>query len=392
MNHILKQKAIRKWLKVIFLFLPALFFLLFESGVYASKPGMEVCSNCHTMHNSESGQSMRMDETPVIGAGTGECLDCHAENRAALLRMDCIGCHTISSASSIESVTRTPQVVHNSADLAAGNFKYVFYWNDRMGHNVHGFGALVNAGDLGNFPPGYNPAFDPSTLKYDQYNQLAQMMCAGANGCHGDRSKLSQMDAMKGAHHSLDNMLKAGSFNENAQVTDSATGNKTGTSYRMLLGVRGIESADWEANPSPTAHNEYKGDVAERAGQSYDAAFTTISDFCASCHGNFHKSGTDGIGGPASPWYRHPVDILLPATAGSEYSDYTQYNTTAPVARLDLAGPVGANVQGNAVVMCLSCHRAHASPNEKILRWNYKSATSLSEAISGCAVCHTSMN
>lgn len=391
MKQILLKNTGWKCAAVISPLLLILASLLVEVEVYASKPGMEVCSNCHTMHNSQDGQSMRLDSTSIIGAGAGECLDCHAQNRAVLLRMDCIGCHTL-------DLVNTPQVAHNNIDdLAAGNFRYVFEWNDRKGHNVHGFGALVNAGDLGNFPPGYNRAFDPSSIGYDQYNPRAQMMCAGANGCHGNRSELSQMDAMKGAHHSIDNMLKAGlTFDETAQVTDGPAGewNKVGSSYRMLLGVRGIESADWEANPSPANHNEYKGEVfTTRTIQSYSGAnaISTISDFCASCHGNFHMTGTDGIGGPGSPWLRHPVDILLPATPGSEYLNYTTYSLTAPVARLNLAGSVGANVQGNAVVMCLSCHRAHASPNDKILRWNYKSID-IEVAISGCAVCHTSMN
>lgn len=372
---------------VITLFLVLLFFIPVEVELYAAVT--DVCSNCHTMHNSQDNQSMRLGSSPAVGAGTGECLDCHAENRSGLLRMDCIGCHTLNL------VPGTPQVVHNSIDLAGGNFKYLFDGNDRKGHNVHGFGALVNSGDLGNAPSGYDPAFDPSTLKYNPYSQVSQIMCAGANGCHGDRSKLGQMDAMKGAHHSKDDMLKSGAnFNENAQAVNSATGNEVGTSFRMLLGVRGMEDTDWEATKSSTDHNEYKGDVSARSSQSYDSSFTTISDFCASCHGDFHKSGTDGMGGPGSPWLRHPVDILLPNEgeyASYNYPNTSQYSLTVPVAWQNLSGAVRQNVTSDSVVMCLSCHRAHASEFDKIMRWNYKS-TSLSEAISGCAVCHTSMN
>lgn len=46
------------------------------------------CSNCHTMHNSQNGLTMKLDSTPSVGAGGGECFDCHAELRPEILRYD----------------------------------------------------------------------------------------------------------------------------------------------------------------------------------------------------------------------------------------------------------------------------------------------------------------
>jgi hypothetical protein len=380
---------------VVLLCFGVLFSLLKVVEVYAAKTGMVICSNCHTMHNSQDGSTMRQGTADITGFGAGECLDCHAENRAVLLTNDCIGCHAsnIGGSDNIDPVTNSPQIAHNaSTDLAAGNFSYVFGGNDSRGHNVHGFGSTINSGDLGNSPPGYDADFDPSTIKYDPYSTVAKIMCAGSNGCHGDRSKLGQMDAMRGAHHSEDTMLKGGTgFTETTQYTEASDlkYTKVGSSYRMLLGVKGMEDTDWEATKSSTDHNEYKGDISSRTGQSSFDNVDSMSDFCAECHGAFHETASSGIG-TASPWYRHPVDINLPTTG--EYGSYSTYDLTVPVARETLSDDSSPSSSvTDAVVMCLSCHRAHASIYAKIMRWDYKSTT-LSTAISGCAICHSSMN
>jgi hypothetical protein len=43
--------------------------------------------------------------------------------------------------------------------------------------------------------------------------------------------------------------------------------------------------------------------------------------------------------------------------------------------------------------MCLSCHRAHASSNFKMMRWDYKGwPACLPGCTNGCNVCHTTKN
>jgi hypothetical protein len=313
--------------------------------------------------------------------------------------MDCLGCHASSSAAdNIDSTgLGAPQVVHNYAtDLAAGNFRYVFFGDDAKGHNVHGFGlgGGINFPDIrflvGSekvIPPGYLRGYDPSTDGYD-VNAVATekgLMCAGANGCHGNRDYESTAEAMKGTHHADDKILKFG-----VDFTETGQGATPGASYRFLRGVHGGEDADWQATKSPTDHNEYKGETySSRTGQSW-AAVTTTSRFCAECHGDFHKSGTQGIGGGVSgvsPWLRHPTDVQMPNSG--EFADYITYNVDAPVARTDLAAVAGGaqqTVGTNAAVMCLSCHKAHASAFDSLLRWDYSGT--LGSGIA-CKVCHT---
>jgi predicted CXXCH cytochrome family protein len=362
--------------------------LSFSESANAKVTG--ACSDCHTMHNSQNSSSMNLGKTYGIAWGSGECLDCHAATRAVLLRMDCLGCHAENTGGSvnIDPNNNMPQVAHaNTTDLAGGNYSYVINIDDSCGHNVHGFGAAIPVDNiLGNTPPGYNRSYDPSSGGY-QDNDAGQIMCAGQNGCHGNRDEVSQILAIRGTHHENDTILKFG-----AGFTETGQGNTAGTSYRFLYKVHGAEDNDWQASLSPTDHNEYKGDAfASRSQQNYTLGdpdcVTTISDFCAECHGNFHISGSSGIGSSSS-WLRHPTDVLIP-TYGEYASLSTTYDVLTPVARQSIADGTtqasGTVTTGTDIVMCLSCHRAHASQFSDSLRWNYSNMS----AGTGCFVCHT---
>jgi len=146
--------------------------------------------------------------------------------------------------------------------------------------------------------------------------------------------------------------------------------------------MKGKEESDWEYNNVNTSHNEYQG--------STSSATNTISSLCGECHGKFHTliGGASEVG-TASPWFRHPTDIALKSTG--EYADYTFYDMLAPVARLNPDSVINPTVvaPGTDIIICFSCHRAHASPYYKMMRRDCKSST-LSTALSGCNVCHTS--
>ncbi|RMF99846.1 MAG: hypothetical protein D6726_12305, partial [Nitrospirae bacterium] len=111
----------------------------------------------------------------------------------------------------------------------------------------------------------------------------------------------------------------------------------------------------------------------------------TISGFCATCHGVFHS--LSGIGGDtAPPFRRHPTDIVLPNTG--EFTNYTTYNLDAPVARTTVPSNSSSTVTpGTDVVMCLSCHKAHATDYDDMLRWDYSAITTGGSG--GCLICHT---
>ena len=71
-----------------------------------------------------------------------------------------------------------------------------------------------------------------------------------------------------------------------------------------------------------------------------------------------------------------------------EYLKYKIFNLDAPVARETLEMSSGAVVNhGRDRVVCISCHVAHASPYDSMLRWDYDAL--LTEQKSGCMICHS---
>jgi predicted CXXCH cytochrome family protein len=369
---------------IMTLFLVALSVVLTHGNADATVAG--VCSDCHTMHNSQNNSPMNYDGVTTAPEDN-------------LLRGDCLGCHGQGNADNLEGSSNTiPQVLHTqgstgTGDLAGGNFGYLTGVKTlgtggttlNAGHNV----IDINVVDTVNTTP---PGDEHSTGITN-----ANFTCAGQFGCHGDRTATSNFAAVSGGHHADDSVLKFGSISEADQ------GSTTALSYRFLKGVKGGEDSDWEATVSASDHNEYKGSTDGTESTKTAPGGGTISGLCAECHGDFHSSAD--IGGPTgTPWERHPTDISLPNTGG--YATYNpdgegttdpgEYNPLAPVARVTIPNASTATVTESGtdddIVMCLSCHRAHASPYADMLRWEYTMSAGASNDDFGCFVCHTDKN
>jgi hypothetical protein len=288
-------------------------------------------------------------------------------DQRALLVNSCGGCHSgINGNSAINGSTYAPIVMHTSSPpghasgsdnmLAGGSF----YWvsaDDRKGHNINAFGIGADSTFV-------NP---PITT---------QLSCAGQTGCHGRSSVAGELESLMPAHHRAD--------------PPPLTGTSIATSYRFLSGVIGTEDSDWEYTVSSSDHNQYKG------GSAWDSPDEdTITSLCARCHGNFHGNPDAGSSG-SSPWVRHPTDIDIADAAynGSEYDNYTTYEPFVPVASTSGLIVIESDVQtsGNGIVACISCHRAHGSPYDSIMRWDYKNWPGTVDPIYGCGVCHSSRN
>ncbi len=356
-------------------------------------PLQGVCSNCHTMHNSQGNQPMITDNSSTPNK--------------LLLRMDCLGCHAQGGNLAIVNWNGSliPQVYHTEAvDLAGGNFAYITglkggIASSDYGHNVISLVGPETQSAIGMYPPGgikqYGHYYESG------YNNLNdELNCAGENGCHGyrvARSGAKDVEAIKGAHH--------------RNVKGWCNGTKVYDSFRFLVGVKGYEDMDWQYTSSPSDHNEYfgrftpvklgcsSGELSCHGTDSIRPPDGTISQFCGTCHGNFHTLQTpssEGVGPqPASPFIRHPTDFALLNTG--EYADYNNgtltYSLLAPVARTSepITGPSSTVTPGSDAVMCLSCHYAHAGPYPDMLRWDYRTCVAGGGPNSscGCFVCHT---
>lgn len=355
------------------------------------------CVNCHTMHNSQNGDIMRVDDstgpTPAL-IKAGSCYGCHGDTNIV---------NGTWALDDPEAPGRTPRinaqdygVNGTTGDTLAGG---TFYWvdvkdADAKGHNVVGVASMDAA--LGYDPPGFNASFTGNgQLNGGNAVWNTQLTCAGTNGCHGDHAATDDFTAIRGGHHSGSDGL--------------ATGADVANSYRFLKGIKGIEDSDWEYQPDATNHNQYYGD-ARTADTADDTQ--TISYLCAECHGDFH-SGTgqkDGVELGAdvgatfgAAWLRHPTDLDMNALSDtSEYASYNgagnEYSPIAPVASdtLTAVKTVVLQAPGDAIVTCLSCHRAHGSAYDDLLRWEYNdngvehqmSAANGAGNV-GCFICHT---
>lgn len=311
-------------------------------------------------------------------AVSGDCEVCHGiypgmEKAVSLGNILCVNCHSNSDRDTIKIVggANVP-VVNNTVKpvkpLAGGNFHYVAKdFGDRKGHNVDGV-TSVDAKFKG-APPGYDRTSDPSAVGYNPKKPLA---CAGSNGCHGNRDVEDPFESILGSHHADDSVID---------------GSTTAKSYRFLRnankvkGVLGLEDDEWNQNSSSTKHNEYS---------------PSIDLLCASCHGNFHNKI-----GKGSPWFRHPTGVVLP-----KRGEYINYNPEVPspsdkpgIRIYSLDAPVGREKvpklpsdeinPGEDIVTCLSCHVAHSSPYESILRWDYDNIYTGENGKGGCLICHT---
>ena len=331
------------------------------------------CAICHTMHNSQDGAPMALD---ALGAP-------QAAPNDVLLVKGCVACHTGTNDGTnvIPYVSDTAEPNYG-ADGTTGNTLAggSFYWvasgtagadgslADATGHNVATDGMAGQDAVLGDMPPGYDV---PTGL-------TAQLRCAGVNGCHGDAAAPNDFAAISGTHHADD------------AVIDGAT---TATSFRFLLGIVGLEDSDWEYQPIATEHNQYKG-VDRTADTENDTS--TISSLCARCHNDFHNGAGEVSSTFTSPWVRHPTDFDLGNTgATSEYRDYggvgNAYVVSAPVASLDVSA-VKSSVTftgDDAIVTCISCHRAHGSDFADLLRWDYSAVQAGAGGSGACFECHT---
>ena len=361
------------------------------------------CADCHTMHNSQDGAAMAMEWSSnytILSSTT-------TPNAKLLIRSGCLGCHAGTRTAGTDMLANAAKVLASTDptteytltspnNLSAGGN---FYWvktTDATGHNVAGIASVDVA--LQEQPPGFDINYDATSHGGARNLGVAtwstQLTCAGTNGCHGTAAEANQFTAISGAHHGDD---------------DTIDGLTCATSYRFLNGIVGIEDDDWEHTfaDNSTNHNQYNGeDRGDASDQTTDTS--TISYFCCQCHGVFHSAVDSGA---ASPWLRHPTDYdmgNLKNVTAKEYQFYNggsaasaPYSTTAPVASdLSISAGVQATVfdsADDAIVTCISCHRAHGSPYDDLLRWQYNEGNASdihaggTGAIGnvGCFSCHT---
>jgi hypothetical protein len=361
-----------------------LYALSLEAGVTGN------CSNCHTMHNSQNGQPMAWKFESSSNSFPSE-----ATPYGQLLRSDCIGCHTATDSSTWKSSLGAP-IVYNTTGVTYGdpNFSSQFSDGKLIGLAAGNFYWLTGAsGATSTQSRGHSIAGIPYVDDTTNHSYDPRGSC-GIN-CHGQLSDKGCDACHLPAHHK---------GNSSSGWADANNGY-----YRFLgplpasaehkWGVRGYEDPNWQKNASYTVHNEYSGEAAT-------TGYHSISTHCLGCHDSGSYPGCcasdvwaslmvynatmvlpDNVGHVGSKWagYRW----CKPAGQTAPLSE-CDYHPMLPIARSNITSYTSPsdNVTygSNDTLMCLTCHRAHASPYDKMLRWD--NAGSLPETDFNCGDCH----
>jgi hypothetical protein len=372
--------------------------------------GVAECEGCHSMHNSFEGAANVTGRTFAQGTGpyllkandqSGSCLNCHQAADAAP------SSYHISTANVVAYDSTVPVEMTPGGDFAwlKKTMSFLVRGNtttnegERHGHNIiaSDFGYVAD-GTLAAAPGGTYPA--------------ANLACSS---CHDPHGKYRRFVDNSYATTGLP-IFNSGSYNNSANPTAT---NAVGA-YRILGGV-GYQpksltgSYAFATNPMDVvvASTYNRAETTDQTGIAYGK---NVSEWCANCHGGMLINGfTSGMAG-----LRHPaangekLDQFIVDAYNSYVTSGIMTNVAANKAFSTLA-PFATDTQDRTVmkpqavtgtggtsnhaaaattdnVTCLSCHRAHATAFESMIRWNYAGNEFMTAADSAGAPIYDSVN
>jgi len=312
----------------------ALIFGFAGSALAFHDGGVAHCDGCHSMHNSP--------ENPVSGTpnnlllkgsdASSTCLNCHGGNGGYHILSNNGGNYTPGGdffwlTQSYTNTVRGTPVVSDP---------------DNMGHNIIAIDfGLTQDGTNTVAPGGSYPA---SSL--------------GCNSCHNPHGQVNGGTANGQLPISV-----SGSYGA-VPVAGTIAGN-----YRLLGDVQyGL------AAPAPIAATVgwVESDTAHPAyGQG-------MAEWCASCHGTYindshkHPSGNgEYLNGQATNYNSYVATGNFTGTQATSFTALVQFErqeTDKTILKAATASTAGPDSGDN--VMCLTCHRAHASAFNNATRWD----------------------
>jgi len=346
--------------------------------------GVAYCAGCHTMHNSQNGV---IPNGPLGIPGTGIGTVGDVGNSNLTLGSDpsstCLKCHAVI----YKSV---------SADGSAFTPGGDFYWLTRddilaNGHSTdtaaaESHGHNIIAADF----PGYANA-DPTLSTAPSVGGTAYPSASlGCQSCHDPHGKKD--NGVNPLPIAGSGSYGAVNPNDNSGNVDPADGANTVLGNFRLLGgvgydgggVAGINFAN--GDPVAVSYAPNHGDFAAETDINHTDYGSGMSEWCTNCHNGFDADG--------SAAHRHPASN--DAHLNGFVSNYNQYVTTGnmngtvadsfdrlvpfergildtdgdgqPDAGLDSTNVAGVDNSSN--VMCLTCHRAHATAWPDALKWD----------------------
>lgn len=307
--------------------------------------------------------------------GAGACGGCHIIHATAgasspgqylLLKSDpssvCLNCHSGLGGANIPSVF-SPD---GSALTPGGDFYWLTKSYAWVGGSSPGYshGHNVVAAD-------YNLTADPANITAPGGTYpSSQLSCIS---CHDPHGRVKGGTGSGGVSVSV-----SGSYGE-AAPSGSQTGN-----YRLLGDTAYTSQGVSFLAPAPVARANGLSPFSESDTSHVDYG-SGMSEWCANCHAgilnNQHQSGSSSFTHPsgagakldASMVTRYDTYLRSGDLSGSAATAYLQFvpfeRGRTDASLLDPTSTDGPDANSN--VMCLTCHRAHASAFRAAGRWDF---------------------
>ncbi len=282
--------------------------------------GVAHCNGCHTMHNSQDGVLVDPDSpngNPWLlteSTPSDTCLSCHATRLGAVFG---------------DNELAPPP------EKGGGNFVFLLEDNLNDGHR------------------------------------------GGTNPISGDSAGHNIISVDKGvAQDATLSSAPGGTFPSSVLACTSCHDPHGNANFRLLYGAGRVvqDGVASFTNPAPTAAgiSIFGGSESNANHTAYQAG---MSEWCANCHGDFH----DEAGGRLE----HPSGSTLGGTIATTYNLYngtddqlggvqaTAYLAAVPFEDMTNTTSSTVGPTAGSKVMCLTCHRAHASSARDAGRWDF---------------------
>jgi hypothetical protein len=319
--------------------------------------GVAHCDGCHTMHNSDD-NPFEGSSNALLLKGTdasSTCLNCHGPSRTGsyhVLSND--GSNTNQGGDYYWMMT-----TYSSTFPRGTRMVTVTSPKDEHGHNVIAFDFGLDIEDTSD-PNGVANTFSPG----GNY-PAASLACTSCHDPHGSGRTAANLGS------TTDPIAGSGSYGE-ADPNDAILGN-----YRLLGDSDYVAPTSYAfVNDAPIARAKDTAGSAVDYGQG-------MSEWCANCHGDYNVESTLAHKHPASDT-SHLNGIAANynayvATGDMTGSDTTSFDGLVPFERgegdrtaLSDDPEGGPGPDSNSNVMCLTCHRAHASAFANAGRWDFE--------------------
>lgn len=359
-----------------------------RTRLYHSYDGI-TCYDCHTIHNSEDGAKIvngggepyaRLLNQPTV---TDICLQCHL--------------YPANTAFKAPAVMSSMGTIPVNYAVPGGDFYYSFI-DPKKGHNP-GKSLGVQSAIMQSDPTlTTSPGGNFSTQDWD---------CCS---CHDPHNRFGENVAawrqlkrkVNGIVHTGEETVNFGVETYGGNQGPTAIGHepiKSNSRGDIRGGVNETRYLNTRKDGNPIEGAQLYPFVAESDTNKnvYRGGF---SSFCATCHGDFHggngesRTADNSSTRVGSAWVKHPTNVKM-NESGSKYgiTTYTAVITNAqgtnpnpvgydwryPLVQPDFDFTVKKNVAsmtdsltalGDNRIMCLSCHKAHASKYDNMTRWD----------------------